>query len=51
VRRRHGLAIGLALALETSGLRSAYSLCAALTVSALLVLTLVRGASPAAQRA
>ena len=45
-----GPLVGYAL-LETSGLRSAYSLCAALTVSALLVLALVRGASPAAQRA
>jgi MFS family permease len=45
-----GPLVGYAL-LETSGLRSAYSLCAALTVSALLVLALVRGASPAVQRA
>ena len=45
-----GPLVGYAL-LETSGLRSAYALCAALTVSALLVLALVRGASPAAQRA
>ena len=45
-----GPLVGYAL-LETSGLRSAYALCAALTVSALLVLALVRGARPAAQRA
>jgi MFS transporter, DHA1 family, multidrug resistance protein len=45
-----GPLVGYAL-LETSGLRSAYALCAALTVSALLVLALVRGALPAAQRA
>ena len=45
-----GPLVGYAL-LETSGLRSAYSLCAVLTVSALLVLALVRGATPTAQRA
>jgi MFS transporter, DHA1 family, multidrug resistance protein len=45
-----GPLVGYAL-LETAGLRSAYTLCAALIVSALLVLALVRGATPAAQRA
>jgi hypothetical protein len=37
--------------LETAGLRSAYALGAALAVSALLVLALVRGAAPVTQRA
>lgn len=45
-----GPLVGYAL-LETSGLRSAYALCAVLTVSALLVLSLVRAAAPATQRA
>lgn len=45
-----GPLVGYAL-LETAGLRSAYALCAALTVSALLVLAFVRGAAPTAQRA
>jgi len=45
-----GPLVGYAL-LETAGLRSAYALCAALTVSALLVLGFVRGAAPTAQRA
>ena len=44
-----GPLVGYAL-LETTGLRSAYALCAALTLSALLVLAFVRGAAPAAQR-
>ena len=44
-----GPLVGYAL-LETAGLRSAYGLCAALTLSALLVLAFVRGAAPAAQR-
>ena len=39
------------LAVETAGLRPAYGLCAALTLSALLVLAFVRGAAPTAQRA
>jgi MFS family permease len=37
--------------LEAGGLRSAYALCAVLAISALFVLTFVRGAAPAAQRA
>jgi len=45
-----GPLVGYAL-LETGGLRSAYALCAALAVSALLVLALVRAAAPATQRA
>ncbi len=45
-----GPLVGYAL-LETAGLRSAYGLCAALTVSALLVLGFVRGAAPTPQRA
>ncbi len=45
-----GPLVGYAL-LGPAGLRSAYALCAALTVSALLVLALVRGAAPAALRA
>ena len=45
-----GPLVGYAL-LETAGLRSAYALCAALTLSALLVLAFVRGAAPTAQRA
>ena len=45
-----GPLVGYAL-LETAGLRSAYGLCAALTLSALLVLAFVRGAAPTAQRA
>ena len=45
-----GPLVGYAL-LETGGLRSAYALCAVFAVSALLVLALVRGAAPAAQRA
>ena len=45
-----GPLVGYAL-LETAGLRSAYALCAALTVSALLVLAFVRGAAPTALRA
>lgn len=45
-----GPLVGYAL-LETSGLRVAYVLCAALTVSALLALAFVRGAAPAAQQA
>lgn len=44
-----GPLVGYAL-LETAGLRSAYGLCAALTVSALLVLAFVRGAAPTPQR-
>ena len=42
-----GPLVGYAL-LGPAGLRSAYALCATLTVSALLVLALVRGAAPAA---
>ena len=45
-----GPLVGYAL-LESAGMRSAYTLCAVLTVSALLVLGLVRGVAPAAQRA
>jgi MFS family permease len=45
-----GPLVGYAL-LETAGLRSAYALCAALMVSALLVLVFVRGAAPAARHA
>jgi MFS family permease len=49
-----GAALGPLVAyalLETAGLRSAYALGAALAVSALLVLALVRGAAPVTQRA
>ena len=49
-----GAAIGPLVAyalLETAGLRAAYGLCAALMLSALLLLATVRAAAPAAQRA
>ena len=49
-----GAALGPLVAyalLETAGLRSAYALGAALALSALLVLALVRGAAPLTQRA
>ena len=44
-----GPLVGYAL-LETTGLRTAYARCAALILSALLLLAVVRGTTPAPQR-
>jgi ABC-type sulfate transport system permease component len=49
-----GAAVGPLVAyalLETAGLRAAYGLCAALMLSALLLLAVVRAAAPATQGA